>query len=434
MSRDARVFGPEREKGMRHHSVRLGHRLGFALSGAAILGAVLLLAPSCSRRAQSESGTAAATAPLAPVVNVSRQSLSNEIEIASEFRPFQEIDLHAKESGYVKQLFIDWGTHVKAGQLMAVLEIPELEQQVERDKAAERGSEQDLARAHEELTRAQSAYQVAHLTSTRMAAVQKTQPGLVAQEEVDVAQGKDEESGAEVSASRDAVAAAEQELAGAKAMLQKDEALFSYARISAPFDGVVTELDAYTGALLPAGTSSSQNGLALCHLSQNDLLRLVIPVPETVVPDVHLGEPVQVRVTVLNRTFQGKVTRFSDQIDLETRTMHTEVQVPNANYQLVPGMYAYVQLPTVRTVNVLAVPIQAVRRSGNDTGTVLVVNGQHAVESRAVKLGMETADNVEITSGLEENELVIFGEQNRYQPGEIVNPKQVTPGSLNGSE
>ena len=153
----------------------------------------------------------------------------------------------------------------------------------------------------------------------------------------------------------------------------------------------------------------------------------MIPVPETVVPDVHLGESVRVRVTVLNRTFQGKVTRFSDQIDLETRTMHTEVEVPNANYKLVPGMYAYVELPTARSVNVLAVPIQAVQRSGNDTGAVLVVNPQHAVESRPVKLGMETADDVEITSGLDENELVIFGEQNRYRPGETVDPKLVIP-------
>ena len=403
-------------------------------TGLALVAGVLLLTPSCSRRGEGKPAATGRTAQVAPVVRVSRQNLTNELEIASEFRPFQEIDVHAKESGYIKQLDIDWGTHVKAGQLMAVLEIPELEQQIERDKAAEQGSRQTLARAHEELTRAQSAYQVAHLTSTRMAAVQKTQPGLVAQEEVDVSQGKDEEASAEVSASRDAVSAAEQELAAAKATLQKDQALFSYARISAPFNGVVTELDAYTGALLPAGTATSENGLALCHLSQNDLLRLVIPVPETVVPDVHIGEQVQVRVTVLKRTFQGKVMRFSDQIDLATRTMHTEVQVPNSSYQLVPGMYAYVELPTARSVNVLAVPVQAVRRSGNDSGTVLAVDAQHAVESRPVKLGMETADLVEIASGLEENDLVIFGEQNRYQPGEIVNPKLVTPSSLNGSE
>jgi RND family efflux transporter MFP subunit len=230
------------------------------------------------------------------------------------------------------------------------------------------------------------------------------------------------------------VAAAEQELAAAKATLQKNQALFAYARIVAPFDGVVTELYAYTGALLPAGTTTSQNSLALCHLSQTNLLRLVIPIPESVVPDVRVGEPVQVRVTALNKSFQGKVTRFSGQIDLETRTMHTEVQVPNPNYELVPGMYAYVELPTARSVNVLAVPIQAVRLTANNAGTVLVVNGQHAVESRQVEIGMETANDVEIASGLDEGELVVFGEQNQFRPGQIVQPKLVSPASLDRSQ
>jgi RND family efflux transporter MFP subunit len=409
---------------------------GMMMRGCALVfvASFLFAVPSCSRPGESEPEPNAGPAAVAPVIRVSRRNLTNELEIASEFRPFQEIDVHAKESGYVKQLNIDWGTHVKTGQLMAVLEIPELEEQIDHDKAAEQRSEQDLARAKEELTRDRSAYDVAHVTYTRLAGVQKTNPGLVAQEEVDVAQGKDQETNAQVSASLDAVAAAEQERAAAKATLQKDQALFAYARIVAPFDGVVTELDAYTGALLPAGTSTSENGLALCHLSQNDLLRLVIPVPETVVPEVRIGEPVEVRVTALKKTFQGKVTRFSDQIDLETRTMHTEVQVPNPNYELVPGMYAYVELPTARSVNVLAVPIQSVRQSGNGAGTVLVVNGQHAIEPRQVKLGVETADDVEVASGLAENELVIFGEQNQFRPGEIVKPKLVNPASLNESE
>jgi RND family efflux transporter MFP subunit len=394
----------------------------------------LLWLPSCSRPTQSETRTGPDEAPRAPVVKVTRKTLGNQLEIASEFYPFQEIEVHAKESGYIKSLHIDWGTHVKTGELMAVLEIPELQEEVERDKAAQQRSEQDLARAKEELTRDRSSYDVAHLTYTRLAGVQKTNPGLVAQEEVDVAQGKDDQAKAQVSASLDAVSAAEQELAAAKATLQKDEALFSYSRIVAPFDGVVTELYAYTGALLPAGTSTSQNGLALCRLSQNDLLRLVIPVPETVVPDVRLGEPVQVRVTTLGRKFQGTVTRFSGQIDLQTRTMHTEVQVPNPKYEIVPGMYAYVELPTARSVNALAIPIQAVRRTEEGAGTVLVVNGQRAIEPRDVKLGMETADEVEITSGLQENELVVFGEQNRYRRGETVKPREVESAGTDGSQ
>ena len=398
----------------------------------ALIASLLFLIPACSRPGEGEPDRNAA-APVAPVVKVSRQNLTNELEIASEFRPFQEIEVHAKESGYIKNLYIDWGTHVRTGELMAVLEIPELQEEVERDKAAQQRSEQDLERAKEELTRANSAYQVAHLTYTRLAGVQKTNPGLVAQEEIDVAQGKDQETSAEVSASRDAVAAAQQELAGAKATLQKDQALYAYAHITAPFDGVVTELYAYTGALLPAGTSTSQNGLALCHLSQNNLLRLVIPVPETVVPDVRLGESVRVRVTALARKFQGKVTRFSDQIDMQTRTMHTEVQVPNPNYEIVPGMYAYVELPTAQSVNVLALPIQAIRQSGNGEGTALVVNQQNAVESRAVKLGIQTANDVEIAAGLQEGDLVVFGEQNQFRPGQIVKPKLVNPARLEGS-
>ena len=406
-----------------HNSVQLGCTWGFVIS--------LLLLSSCTRHGE-KAEAAPGTTPIAGVVKVRRTDLVNQLEIASEFRPFQEIDLHAKVSGYIKKLYIDWGTHVKTGQLMAVLEIPELAEEVARDRAAQQRSEQDLARAREELTRAESASAVAHLTYTRMAAVQKHQSGLIAQQEVDVAQGKDQQASAEVAAAKDARAAAEQELAAAKATLQRDQALYGYAQIMAPFDGIVTELDAYTGSLLPAGTSNSQNGLALCHLSQTNLLRLVIPVPESIVPEVHLGQSVQVRVATLNRAFPGKVLRISGQIDLQTRTMHTEVQVPNPRYELVPGMYAYVELPTAKKVHVLAVPLQAVERRGEGAGTVLLVNSHNQVEPRSVTLGVETASDVQILSGLQENDLVIFGEQNRYRPGESVHPQLVNPGATDG--
>ena len=120
------------------------------------------------------------------------------MEISSEFLPFQEIEVYAKVSGYVQKLDVDWGTRVKKGQLLAVLEIPELQQQLQQDEAAGHRSEQDISRAGEELNRAQSSYKVAHLTYSRIADVQKTQPGLVAQQEVDEAQGKDLEGSAAI--------------------------------------------------------------------------------------------------------------------------------------------------------------------------------------------------------------------------------------------
>ena len=129
--------------------------------------------------------------------------------------------------------------------------------------------------------------------------------------------------------------------------------MFDYARMTAPFDGVITQIYAYTGALLPAGTSSNKGDSALCRLSQNSLLRLVIPVPERAVSNIRIGQSVDVAVSGMNRTFEGKIIRFSDQIDSNTRTMHTEVDVANPKYELVPGMYASVKIPLHASSKVL---------------------------------------------------------------------------------
>jgi len=365
--------------------------------------------------------------PEAPVVKVVRQNLSDNLEIASEFGPFQEVDVYAKVSGYVRELNVDWGTRVRQGQILAVLEVPELQQQIALDEASVRRSESDVERARDEISRSQSAYEVAHLTYTRLANVQKSQPDLVAQEEIDVAKGKDLEANASLSAAKNELAAAEQALAVSKAALARDQAIYDYTRITAPFDGVVTRIDAYKGALLPAGTSSNKGDQALCHLSQNTLLRLVIPVPERAVPDVRIGQPVDVSVSSLKKKFTGKIIRYSGQIDMETRTMHTEVQVENPNYELVPGMYASVEIP-IRTVsNVLSLPVQAVRVNGEGKGIVLLVGPDGRIDRRDVSTGLEGASNVEILSGLQEGDLVVFGEQNQFRPGETVKPQAIQP-------
>jgi RND family efflux transporter MFP subunit len=367
-------------------------------------------------------------APTVAVVKVARENISDTLEIASEFQPYQEIDVFAKVSGYIRKLYVNYGTHVKQGQLLADLEVPELEQQVQQDEAMAQRSQQDLERYRQELNSAESSYTVAHLSYTRIADVQKSQPGLVAQQEVDDALGKDQEAAAAVSGAKDAVSGAEQALLSAKAALDKDKDIFAYTHITAPFDGVVTSINAYTGALLPAGTTSSKGDLALCHLSQNDLLRLVIPLPERAVPDVQIGETVSVNVTTLNKTLQGKIVRFSDQIDLQTRTMYTEVDVPNPDYSLVPGMYVSVVIPLRTQQNVLTVPLQAVHLSGESKGSVLIVNDSGRIERRDVTLGIQTADKAEIVTGLTEGDEVVLGEQDQYKPDELVSPKLVSAG------
>ncbi len=372
----------------------------------------------------------AANAPAAAVVKVARGNIADNLEIASEFQPFQEVDVYAKVSGYIQKLYVDYGTHVKQGQILAVLEIPELQQQLQQDEASIHRSEQELTRAREDLNRAQSAYTVAHLTYTRLADVQKSRPELVAQEEVDVSKGKDMEADADVSAQKAALAGAEDALVAAKAALGKDQAMFDYARMTAPFDGVITQIYAYTGALLPAGTSSNKGDSALCRLSQNSLLRLVIPVPERAVSNIQIGETVAVDVSGMNRTFEGKIIRFSDQIDTNTRTMHTEVDVPNPKYELVPGMYASVKIPLHASAKVLTVPVQAFQTTGEGKGIVLVVGSGNKIERREVGVGLQSATDVEITSGLQENETVVFGSLGQYRPDEIVAPKLVVPSRM----
>jgi RND family efflux transporter MFP subunit len=382
---------------------------------AALTISALVAGCSAERKPQEVAQTAA-------VVKVQRKNLSSTLEISSEFQPFQEIDVFAKVSGYIQKLYVDYGTHVKQGQILAVLEIPELEQQLLQDEASVRRAEQDVSRAHEEQSRAQSAYNVAHLTFGRLADVQKSKPELMSQQEIDEAQGKDLEANAGVSSAKDAVSASDQALLASKAALEKDKAMFGYARMTAPFEGVVTQIYAFTGALLPAGTSAAKGDSALCRLSQNNLLRLVIPVPERAVPDIRDGESVDVSVSSLGRTFSGKIVRFSDQIDPQTRTMHTEADVPNPKYELIPGMYASVKIPLHSVTGVLTVPVQAVKSSGTGEGSVLLVNPSNHLERREVKIGLQTSTDVEVLGGLQENDSVVFGEQNQFREGQLVAP------------
>jgi len=375
----------------------------------------------------------ASDVPRAAVVKVQRKNLSSTLEIASEFLPYQEIDVYAKVSGYIQKLYVDWGTHVQQGQLLAVLEIPELQQQLLQDEASVRRADQEVSRAREEQSRAESAYSVAHVTYTRLADVQKSRPELVAQQEIDVAQGKDLEASAGVSSSKDALAAAEQALLAAKAALDKDKAMFAYARMTAPFDGVVTQIYAYTGALLPAGTSAAKGDSALCHLSQNNLLRLVIPVPERAVPDISDGQTLEINVSALHKTFAGKIVRFSDQIDPATRTMHTEVDVPNPSRILLPGLYAEATITLEKKDDAIAVPLQAVDQDNNQT-KVDIVDSSNKIEVRRIVLGIQTATDAEVLSGLQEGETVVVSDRSGLKPSQPVQPKLINLMQYQGSE
>ena len=358
------------------------------------------------------------------VTKVVRKSLGRQITLSSELVPFQEIDVYAKESGYVKKLLVDYGTRVKAGQVMAILEIPELEAQLQEDQAEIRNAINQVSRAQYELYRYQAQYKALHLQYTRLNEVSESQPGIVAQQEVDDAQGKDVAASSQVDAGQAAFEASQSQLSVTKAKLVHDQSLFDYSRITAPFSGVVTERYANLGTLVQAGTGSSTQAIPIVRLSQDDLFRLVIPVPESYVRYIRVGDHVDVRVPSLNRTFPGKVARFSVDVKEETRTMHTEVDVSNNDRVLMPGLYADADLTLEHKEDIPSVPLQAVNHEGDKT-TVFVVNANSEIEDRPVSLGIQTASDAEVVAGLTEGEQVVVSDRSALKPGEKVHPQVV---------
>jgi len=357
-------------------------------------------------------------APTVAVAKVTTENLSRNLVLTAEFRPFQEVDVMAKVAGYIKNINVDVGDRVTQGQLLAVLEIPEMADDLARAQAGVQRSQAEVARARDELQRAQSAHEIAHLSFTRLRGVSEQRPGLVAQQEIDDTQSKDLVSEAQISAARSNLAATEQQGQVNTAELQKVKTLADYTRVTAPFGGVVTKRYADTGSMIQAGTASNTQAMPVVRLSENSLLRLTLPVPESAAPTVRIGQAVEVRVPTLNRTFSGRVARSAGKLSLSTRAMDTEVDVPNPSLVLIPGMYAEVNLTLDRRQRVLAVPVTAV-----DGDQVTVVTPENRIEVRKVQLGLETAAKVEVRSGLKEGDLVVVGRRSGLEAGQQVRPK-----------
>jgi RND family efflux transporter MFP subunit len=366
----------------------------------------------------------------AAVARVQRRTLGATLTIAGEFKPFQDVDVHAKVAGYIRHIYVDVGDHVKDGQILAVLEVPELAAQLAGAEAAVRGAQDQVRRAQGDVQRAQSTHAAAHSAYTRLKQAADSRAGLVAQQEVDDSQAKDLESEGQLASAEAALSGAKQQLEVAQASQKQMSAMSDYTRITAPFAGVITSRTADTGSLVSAGTTGGSQSVPVVRLAQVSVLRLVLAIPESVAAQIHLGEVVNLRVQALDREIQGQVSRFADALDLQTRTMETEIDVDNRNGQLIPGMYVEAHLALQQKQNVLSIPLQAVQRNG-DEATVLLVNAQNVVEERQVRLGAEDSTYVEVLSGLTEDERVILGNRGLFRAGEKVQAREVTAAPAN---
>jgi RND family efflux transporter MFP subunit len=395
---------------------------------SALLASVSLVSVGCRDTA---SQTKAAETAAASVARVVRENLSSTLTVAGQFQPYQEVDLHAKVSGYIRRINVDIGDRVRAGQVIATLEIPELSAQLLGAQAQVRHSQSEIARAQSEVAGAESNHAALHAAYTRLEEAAKQRPGLIAEQELDDARAKDQDSEARINTAKSALEATKEQLGISRADNQRVQSLSDYSVVTAPFNGVITMRYADTGSLIQAGTASNTQAMPVVRVAQSDLLRLRMPVPETDVPYIQDGGQVQVKVQATGKTFLGKIIRFARALDPSTRTMLAEVDVPNPTLALSPGMYAETVVSLQQRDNVLTIPIQAVVQ-GDSQPYVLVLDVTNRVQKKIVTLGIQGADKVEITSGLTDNELVIVSAQTNYQVGQVVRPKTSTVTMPNG--
>lgn len=365
--------------------------LPLSLGGVAVL-LVFILRPAPGKvKAEPDAAPVASVA----VAKVERADLFKPLTVQAEFRPYTEVQLHAKVSGYLQRMNVDLGDRVKAGQLLATLEVPELRDEINNAVAAEQ--------------KAQADYKNAHLAFNRLKNVNAGHANLVAQQDLDTAEARDSSAFAA--------------LAAAKAEREKYETLSAYTKITAPFDGVITRRFADPGALIQAGTASDTQSMPLVRLSDNYRLRLDFAIPVDYVKDIAVGGELEVQVDSIHRSLTGRISRFSDKVEEATRTMIVEMDVENPKLELVPGMYATVILKLESRPQALAIPTEAISAGRSN---VFVLNASHEIEERAVEFGLETPTRYEVLAGLNEGDLVLINASGQLRPGQKAEPKLVS--------
>jgi RND family efflux transporter MFP subunit len=359
----------------------------------------------------------------AAVATVQRQGAGSSITVPGVFQAYQDILVHAEVSGYIQHIFVDIGDRVHTGEVLAILEVPELNAEVKAAAAMLSGDRFEMQRAKNNVARAVAIHSALHYEYTRLENAAAAQPGLIAQQELDNAQAKDLSAEANIDAAKSAYDAANDKLNQDQADLDRYKAMQAYSYVRAPFNGVVTYRYADTGALIAAGTSESKEAMPIVRLAQSDLLRLRMPIPASDADFMKIGGPAVVRVQATGETIHTKIVRFTRSLDRNTRTMLTEVDIPNQDLHLDPGMYASTTFPLQQNAKALIVPIDGIVEG--DQPYVLAVDKNNRVVKKPVVLGIQGANFYQVVSGVNVGDRIIVGNQTDYQPGERVTPSPV---------
>jgi RND family efflux transporter MFP subunit len=376
--------------------------LKILVPAAALAGGVYVAAPYFGEPPTKASAAPPESAPRVNIAHAQRATVARRLVSNATLEAFEEADLFAKVSGYLSDVRVDIGDHVKAGQLLATVDVPEMEQELAESLAQleSRRRSLDAARRQVEHNKADLALQ--EVTFRRQNILNKDR--WVSDQALDEIRAKADVAKADVQlaeANRQ-LAAAQVDLAAAT--VEKNKALLAYARIVAPYEGVIAVRRVNRGDLVQAPTASRTT--PLFRIERIDTMRVFCDVPENEVALVHVGARATLKVYGLGgEPIEGTVTRFAFRLDPETRNMRTEIDLPNPSKRLYPGMYAEVSLELERHDDVLTVPASAVDADANGAFVYVAKDGR--VERQSVKLGIRDGAHTEVTEGLSEDAAVV---------------------------
>jgi len=352
--------------------------------------------------------------PRVEVIEVGRSSGMSELQLPGNIEAVTEAPILARADGYIKRRLVDIGDRVQAGQPVAEIEAPELDQQVIQAKANLQQVQASLDQALANEQQGKANLELARVTAQRWSSL--VAAGVVSKQDNDQYQAQYQSQIAGVQALEKAIAVQRANIAAAEANLARLDQMQAYRVVKAPFAGVVTLRNVDVGALVNSGST------LLYRIAQTGTLRTYVNVPQTNASNIHAGQPATLRVTNLpGRSFTGTVARTANSLDPSSRTMLVEVQVPNADGALLPGMYAQVDLSSPRTNAPLLVPGDAlmVRADGSQ---VAIVRPDSTVHLQKIQVGRDYGDRLEVLSGLQMGDRIIANPGDSAREGAKVDP------------
>jgi RND family efflux transporter MFP subunit len=352
--------------------------------------------------------------PRVEVIQVGRSSGQGGLQLPGSIQAVTEAPVLARANGYIKRRTADIGDRVVAGQVLAEIEAPELDQQVLQAKAAEQQAEAALDQALANRDQGKATMDLARLTAGRWKEL--AAQGVVSQQDNDTYQAQYLAQVANVQALEKAIAAQRANIAAAEANVKQLEEMQNYKEVKAPFDGVITVRNIDSGALVTTGST------LLYRIAQTRTLRAYVNVPQTNAGSIHVGQAARLTVSTFpTRYFSGTVARTANALDANSRTLLVEVDVPNADGVLLPGMYAQVDLSGSSGASALLVPSDTliVRSDGTQ---VAILRPDHTVHLQTIEIGRDYGDRLEIVRGLAEGDSIIVNPGDAVREGAKVEP------------